>query len=107
MGNEDFMMLSELQKSLIALVNRMMAMGYSQTVIEQTLYVFLVAKKELREGAVLRVNKMLDASPKEEDFWHEMSSYCVEIMNHHTPEELKEAIELRKKQREQRNHKTE
>ena len=53
-------MQEELRKSLVLLVNKMMALEYSQETIEQTLYVLKVIEKCYLEEGIGFVNKMLD-----------------------------------------------
>lgn len=91
------MMQEELRKSLVLLVNKMMALEYSQETIEQTLYVLKVIEKCYLEEGIDFVNKMLDQKLEENIFWSNMSQYCLTRIKHHTSEELKRDIEKRRK----------
>ena len=62
------MMQEELRKSLVLLVNKMMALEYSQETIEQTLYVLKVIEKCYLEEGIGFVNKMLDQKLEENIF---------------------------------------
>ena len=61
-------MQEELRKSLVLLVNKMMALEYSQETIEQTLYVLKVIEKCYLEEGIGFVNKMLDQKLEENIF---------------------------------------
>ncbi len=92
-------MQGNLKKALMLLVNKMMALEYSQETIEQTLYLLRVFEKCYLEEGVKFVDKMLDQKPEENIFWSDMSEYSITKIKHHSSEELKRDIETRKQGR--------